>query len=162
MDIREIEILFKDPSIHKFAVSLCRNNSLAEDLVMDVVTRLIEKAEKLPDDLNLKAYAITAIKNRFVDNHRRTRKEETGATTEGGSLFDQLIDEAASSAIEAPIELQQALNKLNEACFLRKRCTNICIDKLPRNRHLAFCLCLFALFAEFCCDKRYTKLFMDF
>lgn len=116
MDIREIEILFKDPSIHKFAVSLCRDNSLAEDLVMDVVTRLIEKAEKLPDDLNLKAYAITAIKNRFVDNHRRTRKEDTEATTEGGSLFDQLIDEAASSAIEAPIELQQALNKLNEAC----------------------------------------------
>ena len=116
MDIREIEILFKDPSIHKYAVSLCRDNSLAEDLVMDVVTKLIEKADKLPDDLNLKAYAIRAIKNRFVDNHRRIRKEDTEATTEEGSLFDQLVDDVASSAIEAPMELQQALDKLNEAC----------------------------------------------
>ena len=116
MEIQEVENLFKDPSIHKYAVSLCRDKTLAEDLVMDVVTRLIEKVHTFNDDINLKAYAIRAIKNRFIDNNRRLKKEDTEASTEDGSLFDQLIDEAATSAIQAPMELQQALDKLNETC----------------------------------------------
>ena len=118
MEIQEIENLFKDPSIHKFAISLCRDKTLAEDLVMDVVTKLIEKVDTLNDDTNLVSYAIQAIKNQHTDYRRRLRTRGTEISPEDESLKNQnqLRDDKASSAIQAPMELQQALDKLNESC----------------------------------------------
>ena len=118
MEIQEIENLFKDPSIHKFAISLCRDKTLAEDLVMDVVTKLIEKVDTLNDDTNLVSYAITAIKRQHIDYRRRLKTRGTEISPEDETLKNQnqLRDDKASSAIQAPMELQQALDKLNESC----------------------------------------------
>ena len=39
----DIEQLYSDPALIRYAVSLCRSKPDAEDLVMDVITKLLGK-----------------------------------------------------------------------------------------------------------------------
>ena len=85
---------------------------------MDVVTKLIEKVDTLNDVTNLESYAIRAINRQHIDYRRRLKTRGTEIPPEDETLKNQnqLRDDKASSAIQAPMELQQALDKLNESC----------------------------------------------
>ena len=55
------------PKLMKYSRSLTKGNYAAEDLVMEVITKILESAERIDPNTNLEAYAIRAIKNTFLN-----------------------------------------------------------------------------------------------
>jgi len=61
----------------KFALSLTSDYTRAEDLVQDTYMKAITYREKFVDYTNLKAWVFTIMKNTFINNYRRSVKENT-------------------------------------------------------------------------------------
>jgi RNA polymerase sigma-70 factor (ECF subfamily) len=71
------------PKLRRFALSKTNDTQLAEDLVMDVITKILEKRSQLPDDLNIEAYAITSIRNNYINHSKKYSKMEFNSEENG-------------------------------------------------------------------------------
>ncbi len=61
------------PHLRAYARSLTRNADQGDDLVQDTAVRLINAREQYRPGTNFRAWAIAALRNRFVDVRRRSR-----------------------------------------------------------------------------------------
>lgn len=59
------------PSLRAFSMKLSGNMTDAEDLYQDTVLRIINNAEKYNPGTNFKAWAITIMRNIFINNYRK-------------------------------------------------------------------------------------------
>jgi RNA polymerase sigma factor (sigma-70 family) len=64
-------------NLHRFALSLTSDRDTALDLVQDTLLKAITYKDKFVDYTNLKAWVFTIMKNTFINNYRRTIKENT-------------------------------------------------------------------------------------
>lgn len=78
----------------------------AEDVLSDVVLKLLERADILADVENITAYLFTAIGNRIADLFRRRREEE---------IPESLPEAAAPASQEDRTQLTEALALLSTA-----------------------------------------------
>ena len=69
---RLIELL---PNLRAFALSLCRNPALADDLVQDTVLKAWSNFDKFDPDTRLEAWLFTILRNTFYSNLRKSRRE---------------------------------------------------------------------------------------
>lgn len=114
---KEIEQLLKGGSLARYAFSLCRNKEEADDLVMDIITKLLEKQYQISEDVPLEAYAIRAIKNRFLDKIKvKNRFSDVQGKSDENDFFGQLADDLAEARVVSPIILRQTLGSLDEKC----------------------------------------------
>jgi len=60
--------------LKRYALSLARNNSYAEDLLQETVLRALVNRDKIYEDTNMKAWLYTIMKNVFINNYRRSKK----------------------------------------------------------------------------------------
>lgn len=58
-------------SLRAFSLKLTGNNDDAEDLFQDTALRIITNAEKYRQGTNFKAWAITIMRNIFINNYRK-------------------------------------------------------------------------------------------
>ena len=110
------------PKLLGYALSLTRNKVLAEDLVMDVITRLLERADQFEDDMNIESYAIRSVKNRFIDNRRYQIRmvTESSMSSDEANFFDRIADERAEVATTSTLErrdLARALSATGKDCL---------------------------------------------
>ena len=110
------------PKLLRYALSLTRNKESAEDLVMDVVTRLLERADQFEDDMNIESYAIRSVKNRFIDNRRYQIRmvTESSMSSDEANFFDGIADERAELATTSTLErrdLARALSATGTDCL---------------------------------------------
>lgn len=66
-----------ESNMMKFALSLTSDHTRAEDLVQDTYMKAITYKDKFVDYTNLKAWVFTIMKNTFINNYRRSVKENT-------------------------------------------------------------------------------------
>ncbi|MEA1886039.1 MAG: RNA polymerase sigma factor [Bacteroidota bacterium] len=66
-----------EDNMMKFALSLTTDRARAEDLVQDTYMKAITYKDKFVDYTNLKAWVFTIMKNTFINNYRRSVKENT-------------------------------------------------------------------------------------
>lgn len=66
-----------ESNMMKFALSLTTDRTRAEDLVQDTFMKAITYKDKFVDYTNLKAWVFTIMKNTFINNYRRSVKENT-------------------------------------------------------------------------------------
>ncbi len=66
-----------EDNMMKFALSLTADQTRAEDLVQDTFLKAITYRDKFVDFTNLKAWVFTIMKNTFINNYRRSVKENT-------------------------------------------------------------------------------------
>ena len=66
-----------EDNMMKFALSLTADLTRAEDLVQDTFMKAITYKDKFVDYTNLKAWVFTIMKNTFINNYRRSVKENT-------------------------------------------------------------------------------------
>jgi len=66
-----------ETNMMKFALSLTTDRTRAEDLVQDTYMKAITYKDKFVDYTNLKAWVFTIMKNTFINNYRRSVKENT-------------------------------------------------------------------------------------
>ncbi|NLN31024.1 MAG: RNA polymerase sigma factor [Bacteroidales bacterium] len=64
-------------NLQRFAMSLTYDRESAQDLVQDTYLKAITNKDKFVDYSNLKAWVFTIMKNTFINNYRRSVKENT-------------------------------------------------------------------------------------
>ena len=109
------------PKLKIYARFKTGNEHDAEDLVMDVITKSLEKADAMSKVENLESYLITSIRNRHLDFLRKRSKIklETELSTDEGSFFDSIADQNLGDTPSDPIlkkRLAKALVSVGEEC----------------------------------------------
>ena len=73
-----VEFQYRLVNIHdnlmKFAYSLTFNRDEAEDLVQETLLKALKNSDKFVYESSLKAWTFTILKNTFINNFRRKRK----------------------------------------------------------------------------------------
>lgn len=69
------EMLKALPSLRAFAVSICKNQDRADDLVQDTVMKAWAKQELFQPGTNLKAWLFTILRNEFYSQMRKSGRE---------------------------------------------------------------------------------------
>ncbi len=101
------------PPLRRYARSLTRNETRAEDLLQDCLTRAVAKQHLWQPGTNLRAWLFTIIHNQHVNMVRAGIREGIIAETDVSELANQIPDLAAdASGGEIIRDLGKALAKL--------------------------------------------------
>lgn len=109
MVISEMETLL--PTLRRFARSLTRDMSQADDLVQDTVERALKRIESFQEGTNLKAWMFTIMRNRFISECRKP-KPVAGSHEIDSGQYDVGIPGAQQDTVELK-EFQVAFSKLS-------------------------------------------------
>lgn len=66
-----------EDSLERFALSLTSNREEAKDLLQDTYLKALTYRDKFVEFTNLKAWAYTIMKNTFINNYRRSVRQNT-------------------------------------------------------------------------------------
>lgn len=64
-------------SLLSFALKLTANRSEAQDLVQETTLKALKNQEKFVDDTNPKGWLLTIMRNIFINNYRKSTRENT-------------------------------------------------------------------------------------
>ena len=107
-DPRE-EIIEHLPSLRAFALSLCRDGTLADDLVQDTLLKAWQKFHLYEPGTRLRAWLFTILRNGFYSSQRKRGREVADAD---GALTEQLASKPHHDGHLAMAELSAALDRL--------------------------------------------------
>ena len=91
----------------KFALSLTTDQTRAEDLVQDTYMKAITYKDKFVDYTNLKAWVFTIMKNTFINNYRRSVKENTIIDGSQDLYFLNLPQDSGFTSPESNYSLEE-------------------------------------------------------
>ncbi|MES2869159.1 MAG: sigma-70 family RNA polymerase sigma factor [Pseudomonadota bacterium] len=103
------------PRLRRFALSLTRHSSNADDLVQSCLERALNSATSKRPEGDLRAWLFTILYRQFVDNHRRSRRYArmleffTGRDDTQPSTERTVIAQTALAAFEQLSAEQRAL-----------------------------------------------------
>jgi RNA polymerase sigma-70 factor (ECF subfamily) len=64
-------------SLRAFSLKLTGNNADADDLYQDTALRIMANADKYREGTNFKAWAVTIMRNIFINNYRKKVRRGT-------------------------------------------------------------------------------------
>lgn len=118
-DEAAFEKIFKDnfKSLYRYAFTIVKNESAAEEIVQNVFFKIWNKKEQLPDGILLKAYFYRAIHNEslnLIKHHKVRTTYQLHAIRSG----DQHVENASSKIGMSELQrhLSAAMNELPEQC----------------------------------------------
>lgn len=74
-------VLGLQDNLLSFALKLTLNRDEAHDLVQDTTLKALNNEEKFVDDTNLKGWMLTIMRNIFINNYRKSVRENTVVDT---------------------------------------------------------------------------------
>lgn len=86
-------------NLFSFALKLTLNKEKARDLVQDTTLKALNNEEKFVDDTNFKGWMLTIMRNIFINEYRKTSRENTILDT-SEDLFH--INLSQESGLETP------------------------------------------------------------
>ena len=108
------QLISLEKNLERFAYSMTANHEDARDLVQDTFLKALTYRHQFTDKSNLKAWAFTILKNTFINNYRRSVKQNTTFDNTKDLYFLNKEEESASSRPDAPVYLEE-LNKQVES-----------------------------------------------
>ena len=102
-----------DSVLGKFAISLTLNREDANDLVQETYIKALTFREQFRNHTNFKAWVLTIMKNSFINNYRRSVRENTAFdnTTDlyylnksGQSEYNNPVTQISATEIQAQID----------------------------------------------------------
>ena len=69
------------PRLYAYAMSLCRNNSLAEDLVSQTIIAAVENLDAGIEVRDLTAWCVTVLRNRYLDFVKKKKEVQLNPVT---------------------------------------------------------------------------------
>ncbi len=105
------------PNLYRFAMSLTYDHDTALDLVQDIYLKALTFKDKFVDHTNFKAWVFTIMKNTFINNYRRSVRENTIIdSTYDLYLLNQQYGKGAISpeSIYFEAEIQKAIDSLED------------------------------------------------
>ncbi|HAO46642.1 MAG TPA: RNA polymerase sigma factor [Ferruginibacter sp.] len=100
-----------------FAMTLTRDSESAKDLIQETLYRALANKEKYLDGTNIKAWLYTIMRNIFINNYRRSVKQQTIFDNTPNDFLLNYNQFATVNAAEATLSLkniQQAIHQLPE------------------------------------------------
>lgn len=70
-------VLGMQSNLLSFAMKLTLNREEAQDLVQDTTLKALNNEEKFVDDANFKGWMMTIMRNIFINNYRKSARENT-------------------------------------------------------------------------------------
>ena len=120
-------LLYVD-ELYEHGYMLCRNKELVEDCIQDLFFRLWKNRDILSDVKNVRAYLLSALRNRIHDSFRKMRdvyfldeqQESETLPAEPSAEEDWITDESRSLQKEAAIRALHSLpERMRQAVQLR-------------------------------------------
>ncbi len=96
-----------EDNMMKFALSLTTDVTRAEDLVQDTFMKAITYKDKFIDYTNLKAWVFTIMKNTFINNYRRSVKENTIIDSSQDLYFLNMPQDSGLSSPESNYSVEE-------------------------------------------------------
>ena len=81
-----------------FALKLTMNKEEAQDLVQETTLKALNNEEKFVDNTNLKGWMMTIMRNIFINNYRKTARENTVVDTTDNSYHINLCQDSGYAA----------------------------------------------------------------
>ena len=101
------------PTLVRFALSLTKAKDAAEELVMEVITNMLERQTQFDDSINIQAYAMRSVKNKFIDSKRYSTRNLTATDMDGdGDFIGEILDGTAGNKAFDRIEFEETLKAL--------------------------------------------------
>jgi RNA polymerase sigma factor (sigma-70 family) len=88
-EIKPFELLLKS-----VAFNLTKSSADAEDLLQDTYFKAVKSISKFQEGTNLKAWLITIMKNTFINNYRK-KKKEMETICKPGDIQDYMLHQGA-------------------------------------------------------------------
>lgn len=88
-EVKPFELLLKS-----VAFNLTKSSADAEDLLQDTYFKACKSLSKYQEGTNLKAWMITIMKNTFINNYRK-RKKERETISKPGDINDSMLHHSA-------------------------------------------------------------------
>lgn len=70
-------VLGMQANLRSFALKLTLDKDAAHDLVQDTTLKALNNAEKFVDNTNFKGWMLTIMRNIFINNYRKSARENT-------------------------------------------------------------------------------------
>lgn len=111
------ELINMEDSLERFALSLTSNREEAKDLLQETYLKALTYREKFVEFTNLKAWAYTIMKNTFINNYRKSVRENTTVDNTKDLYY---LNNSKESHLERPDseysigEINKAIDKLDD------------------------------------------------
>ena len=106
-----------EDSLERFAMSLTMNREDAKDLVQETYLKALTYRDKFLNNTNLKAWVYTIMKNSFINNYRRSVRENTTFDNTKDLYYLNGSNQDSESSPETALsasEIQEKINKLED------------------------------------------------
>jgi RNA polymerase sigma-70 factor (ECF subfamily) len=108
------ELLRLEPSLERFALSLTTDRNRAKDLVQETYLKALTYRDKFEAFTNLKAWTFTIMKNTFINNYRRSKRERNTLDTTGDLNHISFIHEMRGNSPESHYSTQEITRAIEE------------------------------------------------
>ena len=91
--------------LYHFILSLCKNDSLAMDIMQDTMLRAIENIDKFKGNCSIKTYLFTIARNLYLDTLKKSENKNISSDgteqefADGTSFVDRLTDKESALTI---------------------------------------------------------------
>ena len=108
------QLINLEKNLERFAYSLTLNQEDAHDLVQETFLKALTYREQFTDHSNLKAWTFTILKNTFINNYRKSVKQQTTFDNTKDLHFLNKAEESGLSNPDAGISLDEINKKVEE------------------------------------------------
>lgn len=111
------QLISMEDSLERFALSLTSNREEAKDLLQETYVKALIYKDKFEEYTNLRAWTYTIMKNTFINNYRKSKRENTAVDNTKDLYYlnnqkeSQLMQPESEFSFK---ELNKAVNTLND------------------------------------------------
>ena len=95
------------PILNAFAYNLTQNSDDAKDLYQETAFRAMSNRDKFMPDTNFKAWSFTIMKNIFINNYRRSARQNTIFDSTPNDYLLDYNQFSTANAAEATLSLKE-------------------------------------------------------
>ncbi|HRW63650.1 MAG TPA: RNA polymerase sigma factor [Bacteroidales bacterium] len=111
------QLISLEPKLTRFAMSLTSDKTEAQDLLQETYLKALTHRDKFVGYTNLKAWAFTIMKNTFINNYRKAKKENTHNDTTNNLFFLNMskeVSEARPDSEFSTYEITKQIESLSD------------------------------------------------
>lgn len=108
------ELLSLEPSLERFALSLTSDRERAKDLVQETYLKALTYREQFEAFTNMKAWTFTIMKNTFINNYRRSKRERNTLDTAGDLNHVSFVQENRGNSPESHYSTREITRAIEE------------------------------------------------
>ena len=100
-------------SVYRYALYLCRNETIAEDITSEAFLKALKAIDKFKGDCSIKVWLCQIAKNTYFSLHKKTKSEtfldlDAELVSEVSDFTEKLMDKASA------LEIHRCLHDLEE------------------------------------------------